>query len=63
MEKMQNTGSTACSTMGQVRQCIDDLDIQIVALLAQRTSYMTQAARIKQHQHQVRQQGRPYQEP
>jgi chorismate mutase len=31
--------------MAQVRQCIDDLDMQIVALLAQRTSYMTQAAR------------------
>jgi isochorismate pyruvate lyase len=54
METMQNTGPIACSTMAQVRQCIDDLDMQIVALLAQRTSYMTQAARIKQHQHQVR---------
>ena len=43
-----------CSTMEQVRQCIDDLDMQIVALLARRTRYMTQAARIKQHQHQVR---------
>jgi len=54
METMQNTGPSACSTMAQVRQCIDDLDMQIVALLAQRTSYMTRAAGIKQHQHQVR---------
>ena len=54
METMQNTAPSACSTMAQVRQCIDDLDMQIVALLAQRTSYMTRAAGIKQHQHQVR---------
>ncbi len=54
MENMYNTVPAVCSTMAQVRQCIDDLDMQIVALLAQRTSYMTQAARIKQHQHQVR---------
>ena len=54
METMQNTGPSACSTMAQVRQCIDDLDMQIVALLAQRTRYMTRAAGIKQHQHQVR---------
>jgi isochorismate pyruvate lyase len=54
METMQNTDPSACSTMAQVRQCIDDLDMQIVALLAQRTSFMTQAARIKEHQYQVR---------
>ena len=54
METMHNTGPTACSTMAQVRQCIDDLDMQIVALLAQRTSYMTQAARIKERHDQVR---------
>ena len=54
METMQNTGPSACSTMAQVRQCIDDLGMQIVALLAQRTSYVTRAAGIKEHQHQVR---------
>lgn len=54
MGAMQNPNPPECSTMVQVRQCIDDLDMQIVALLAQRTRFMTQAARIKQHQHQVR---------
>lgn len=54
MDTMQNMDPIACSTMAQVRQCIDDLDMQIVTLFAQRSSYMTQAARIKEHPHQVR---------
>jgi len=54
MESMNPVSTPTCLNMADVRQCIDDLDMQIVALLAQRTSFMTQAARIKQHQHQVR---------
>ena len=43
-----------CTTMPEVRKCIDDLDDILVPLLVQRSSYMLQAARIKQHADQVR---------
>jgi isochorismate pyruvate lyase len=42
-----------CETMADVRQHIDALDDRIVALLAERGGYVAQAARIKQHAHQV----------
>ena len=43
-----------CSSMAQVRQHIDALDDVLVPLLVQRGGYMTQAARIKQSDTQVR---------
>lgn len=36
-----------CSTMAEVRAHIDALDTQIVALMAERSTYVAQAARIK----------------
>ena len=41
-----------CETMADVRQQIDALDDRIVALLAERSGYVAQAARIKQDAHQ-----------
>jgi isochorismate pyruvate lyase len=43
-----------CNTMTDVRRCVDALDDVLVPLLVQRSSYMTQAARIKQDYNQVR---------
>ena len=42
-----------CDTMADVRQHIDALDDRIVALLAERSGYVAQAARIKQDAHQI----------
>lgn len=53
-----STPSTHCNSMGEVRQHIDALDVRIVALLVERTGYMTQAARLKQHATQVHDQAR-----
>ncbi|MFQ5785319.1 MAG: chorismate mutase [Alphaproteobacteria bacterium] len=36
-----------CTTMAEVREQIDDIDRRIVALLAERSGYVSQAARIK----------------
>ena len=47
-----------CDTMADVRRHIDALDQRIVALMAERSGYMTQAARIKQNAHQVHDQAR-----
>jgi isochorismate pyruvate lyase len=47
-----------CSTMAEVRAHIDALDDRIVALLAERSSYVAQAARIKEHAAQVHDQAR-----
>ncbi len=47
-----------CTTMADVRRCVDALDDILVPLLVQRTGYMTQAARIKQNASQVRDEGR-----
>jgi isochorismate pyruvate lyase len=47
-----------CSTMAEVRQHIDELDQRIVLLLAERSGYVAQAARIKQHADQVYDQAR-----
>jgi len=44
----------ACTTMDDVRRHIDALDDVLVPLLVTRGGYMTQAARIKQHDSQVR---------
>ena len=44
----------ACTSMAEVRQQVDALDDLIVPLLVTRGGYMTQAARIKQHDGQVR---------
>lgn len=42
-----------CETMAEVRQHIDALDNRIVALLAERSGYVAQAARIKQRADQI----------
>ena len=47
-----------CESMVDVRRHIDALDEHIVALMAERSGYMTQAARLKQNAHQVHDQAR-----
>ena len=47
-----------CESMADVRRHIDALDGRIVALMAERSGYMTQAARLKQNAHQVHDQAR-----
>ena len=47
-----------CESMADVRRHIDALDQRIVALMAERSGYMTQAARIKQNADQVHDQAR-----
>ncbi|NML85851.1 chorismate mutase [Polaromonas sp.] len=47
-----------CNTMAEVRQHIDALDERIVALMAERSGYVAQAARIKQVATQVHDQAR-----
>jgi isochorismate pyruvate lyase len=47
-----------CTTMTDVRRCVDALDDVLVPLLVQRSGYMTQAARIKQQENQVRDEAR-----
>ena len=42
-----------CDTMADVRLHIDALDDRIVALLAERSGYVAQAARIKQNADQI----------
>lgn len=44
---------THCVTMTEVRSHIDTLDTQIVSLLAQRSAYVAQAARIKSSADQI----------
>ncbi len=48
----------ACRNMNEVRSHIDALDARIVPLLAERSGYVAQAARIKQHADQVHDQER-----
>jgi isochorismate pyruvate lyase len=43
-----------CSNMTEVREGIDTLDREIVALIATRMRYMVAAARIKSHRDDVR---------
>ena len=47
-----------CDSMADVRRHIDALDARIVALLVERTGYMTEAARIKQDPNLVHDQER-----
>jgi isochorismate pyruvate lyase len=47
-----------CKTMAEVRAGVDDVDAQIVALLAARFAYMAAAARIKPSRDQVRDEAR-----
>ena len=43
-----------CTTMAEVRAGVDDVDRQIVALIARRFGYMAAAARIKRNRSEVR---------
>jgi isochorismate pyruvate lyase len=43
----QAAGGTCCQTLGEVRGNIDRIDRQIVALIAERGSYVREAARFK----------------
>jgi isochorismate pyruvate lyase len=43
----QAAGGTCCQTLGEVRGNIDRIDHQIVALIAERGSYVREAARFK----------------
>ena len=47
-----------CQTLADVRRNVDALDERITALMAERSGYMTQAARIKQNADQVHDQAR-----
>ena len=47
-----------CESMREVRQHIDALDDVLVPLLVERSGYMLQAARIKQHAEDVRDEAR-----
>lgn len=47
-----------CQTMGEVRAGVDDLDRQIVALVARRFKFMDSAARIKPDRGAVRDEAR-----
>ena len=47
-----------CTSMTEVRRCVDALDDVLVPMLVQRTAYMTQAARIKQDVNHVRDEAR-----
>ncbi len=58
MESIDRPPLVHCTTMPEVRVQIDALDDVLVPLLVQRISYMSQAARIKQHVHQVRDEAR-----
>ena len=58
MNKQAIQAVQPCTTMTEVRRCVDALDDVLVPLLVQRTAYMTQAARIKQDKNQVRDEAR-----
>jgi isochorismate pyruvate lyase len=47
-----------CTTMAEVRAGVDQLDRELVALLARRFAYMDAAARIKPERGHVRDEGR-----
>ncbi|MBB3911729.1 chorismate mutase [Sphingomonas desiccabilis] len=47
-----------CTTMGEVRAGVDQLDRELVALLARRFAYMDAAARIKPERGHVRDEAR-----
>ena len=56
--KTLNHSVEHCTSMADVRRRIDALDERIVSLMAERSSYMTQAARLKQSAAQVHDQAR-----
>lgn len=47
-----------CESMADVRRHVDAMDDILVPLLVERSGYMTQAARIKDHQNKVRDEDR-----
>ena len=47
-----------CTTMAEVRACVDQVDRDLVALLVRRFGYMDAAARIKLERTQVRDEAR-----
>ena len=47
-----------CQTMAEVREGVDELDRELVALLVKRQAYMTAAARIKQDRDAVHDEAR-----
>jgi isochorismate pyruvate lyase len=51
----------SCTTMTEVRAGVDDIDAQLVSLLAQRFAYMDAAARIKNDRSAVRDEARKQQ--
>ncbi len=48
----------ACATMAEVRAGVDEVDRQLVRLIARRQGYMDAAARIKPHREAVRDEAR-----
>ena len=48
----------ACKTMAEVRAGVDAVDVELVALLAQRFAYMRAAARLKRRREDVRDEAR-----
>jgi isochorismate pyruvate lyase len=55
---MNRPAPQGCRTMAEVRQGVDALDRELVALLAERMRYMAAAARIKPERSQVRDESR-----
>jgi isochorismate pyruvate lyase len=47
-----------CTTMSEVRAGVDDVDAQVIALIARRFGYMDAAARIKNERSAVRDEAR-----
>lgn len=50
--------ASQCRNMGDIRAGVDALDRALVALVLERQRYMEQAARIKQHRGEVRDEAR-----
>lgn len=57
-ETDQTISPENCSNMAQVRECVDAIDRDLVALLARRFDYMDAAARIKSDRQSVRDEAR-----
>jgi isochorismate pyruvate lyase len=53
MNTQNNPTIEHCHTMADVRRNIDALDERIVPLIAERSAYVAQAARIKQNANQI----------
>lgn len=48
-----NPGITSCDTLADVRSAIDQIDLMLVGLLAERGHYVREAARFKRNQAEV----------